>query len=238
MGRIPQEWTSALDEVAESLLSAAGISRPPVDALVVAERLRIPVVFDGTQLARGRQKQLAGRPTIFLKPDERPERLQWAAAHELGEVVAWEVIGRVYASDIEISPRLREDVANRLASHLLLPSPWFFDDAVRLQADLLKLKSVYRTASHELIALRLLDRSEPTIITIFDQGALTRRESNGPGRPPRLHPVERDCRNEVHRTGRPVEMHEHGLHVQGWPVHELTWQREILRTTPAGDIDN
>jgi len=235
---IPAVWNQALDEVAAALLDRAEMTGPPVDTLELAERLSIIVAFDSTQRARGRHKTLTGRASIFLKPDERPERLQWAAAHELGEVVAWRVFDRVPLPDGEVPSRLREQVANLLASRLLLPSRWFGDDARRLRGDLLELKRVYRTASHELIAYRMLDLPEQTIVSVFDHGRLTRRRSNGYGKPPRLQPVERDCWAEVHRSNRPVEMQERGLTVQGWPIHEPGWQREILRTTAACDADD
>lgn len=230
---IPTEWSTALDTTADELLEKVSITAPPVDALHLAERLGISVVFDDDQPVRARHKRLAGQATILIKPDERPERLQWAVAHELGEVIAYRVFARVDLYADSISPRLREEVANLTASRLLLPSRWFFDDARRSHEDLLALKKIYRTASHELITCRLLDGPRQSIITIFDNGRITRRLANRPGRPPGLQRVERDCRAEIHRHGRPVELREQGLTVQGWPVHEPDWKREILRTTTA-----
>ena len=229
----PSEWSDAIDHVAEGLLTQGDINRPPVDVLELARRIGIDVVFDRRQRVRGRHKKLAGRSSIFLRPDERPERLQWAAAHELGEVVAYRVFERVSLPAEETPPRLREDVANLLASRLLLPSRWFVADARRVDVDLLQLKQLYRTASHELIAYRLLDLDERSVITVFDQGRQTRRLGNREGKPPRLQPVERDCWAEVHRLNRPVEMSAGGLAVRGWPVHENGWKREVMRTTVA-----
>ncbi len=230
---VPAEWSNAIDAVAEELLTQGGISRPPVDVLELARQLGIDVAFDHQQRVRGRHKKLAGRSSIFLRPDERPERLHWAAAHELGEVVAYRVFDRVSLPGEETPPRLREDIANLLASRLLLPTRWFLDDARRFQVDLLQLKQFYRTASHELIAYRLLDLDERSTITVFDQGRLTRRRGNCDAKPPRLQPIERDCWAEVHRLNRSAEMCASGLTVQGWPVHENGWKREVLRTTLA-----
>lgn len=230
---VPAAWCAAVDSVAEELLAETGLDHPPVDALALARRLKVAVAFDDAQQSRGRHKRIDGRSSIFLKPDPRPERMQWAAAHELGEVVAWQIFERAGA-DEEPSPETREQTANLLASRLLLPSLWFRDDARRLDGDVLALKQRYCTASHELIAWRLLDLPDPAIVTIFDLGRLTRRRSNATERPPRLQPIERECQAEVSRQGRPAELHAGGLRVQGWPVHEEGWTREILRTTARG----
>lgn len=226
----PETWNTILDEVAEAVLSDTGSTARPVDALKIARRLGIPVALDAAQPERGRLKQLSGQASIFLKPEVRPERLQWAAAHELGELVAWRVFDRL-SEEEDASIGLREPVANLLASRLLLPGCWFYDDVRRHHGDLLALKKIYHTASHELIACRMLDLPEPTIITIFDHGSATRRRTNGFAQAPKLQLIERHCWKEVHRTNRSVELSEQGLSVQAWPVHEPGWKREILRTT-------
>ena len=229
-------WVSALDEVAAEILRQAGVNSPPVDVLLLAERLQIPVVFDAGQPGRARHKRLGGASSIFLKPDERPERLQWAAAHELGEVVAHQVAARAGAEG-GLSPGLREQIANQIASRLLLPRAWFVADAQGLGGDVLELKSVYGTASHELIAWRLLDLPEPSIVTIFDHGRVTRRRSNLDGQSPPLSPMERACWRQVHQSGKPLERSIGAVRVQGWPVHEPQWKREILRSRPLGEGD-
>lgn len=239
--RIPANWAAALDDVAGDLLARADISTPPVDCLALAERLGISVAYDASQRGRARHKRIAGRSTILLRPDPRPERLQWAAAHELGEAFVWQVFERAAqysqsaADDDRDLPQLRESVASLMASRLLLPGRWFWEDARRTGWKLPELKRRYRTASHELIAFRFLDGSEPATISLFDQGRLVRRRSNVPACPRRPAEVERDCWAEVHRWNRPEECRSNGLIVQGWPVHEPGWKRELLRTTPQWD---
>jgi Zn-dependent peptidase ImmA (M78 family) len=233
-----QHFPAILDDTVRELLQEAEVSQPPVDALRIARTLGVNVAFDGRQQERGRFKRLGGRPAVFLKPDERPERLQWAAAHELGEMVADRLLETVDDFAGEISPRLREETANRFASRLLLPERWFPADAASLDHDVPALKHRYRTASHELIALRLLDLPLPAVISIFDQGAITRRRGNQSRRPPRLQIAERDCWRRVHDDNRPTTMTTDELTVIGWPVHEPGWKREILRTVPrsCGDV--
>ncbi|MEX0717809.1 MAG: ImmA/IrrE family metallo-endopeptidase [Planctomycetaceae bacterium] len=240
LATLPELWTNALDSVVAEALDEAGVAAPPVDAIALARALGAIVAVDGRLRERARHKSLRGRASaIFLKPDPRPERLQWAAAHELGEMHAWKVFGRATIPDEgEPSPRLREGVANLLAARFLLPGTWFPRDADALRGDVLELKAIYRTASHELIAMRLLDLPLPTVVTIFDQGRLTRRMANQPGRLPRPQPLERECRQEIRRRARPVELSDRRLRVQGWPIDEPGWRREILRTIPAGDWDD
>jgi len=154
LSQVPRCWSTALDEVAEELLGLAKFSAPPVDCLLVAERLGIVVAYDATLRGRARHKMLAGRSAILIRPDERPERLQWAVAHELGEAFAWQVYDQSASAAERDQPELRESIANLMASRLLLPSRWFFDDARRCGWDLRQLKHQYKTASHELIAHR------------------------------------------------------------------------------------
>lgn len=125
---------------------------------------------------------------------------------------------------------MRENIANLLASRLLLPTDWFQADAIANDWDLLDLKQRDGTASHELIARRMLDFSVPVVISIIDQERLEFRRSNVPGRVPPLAPIERDCWREVHADGSCVGPLRIGSAVvRGWPIHEPDWRREILR---------
>jgi hypothetical protein len=215
------------------LLEKAGIVEPPVDPIRLARRLGIGVVLDSTQEPRGRQARIAGRPSIFVRPEDRPERLHWAVAHELGEALAHELFERSGIDPADIDPPSRERGANLAASRILLPPAWFPGDVNGMAGDLLSLKRRYKTASHELIAFRMLDLSAPAVVTVFDQGRQTRRRGNLAARVPRLDRLEQECWLAVHRFGRSHELFDEGRRIQGWPIHEPHWQREILRTTCA-----
>jgi hypothetical protein len=228
---------TACDEVARELLEDSHVCQPPVDALHIAARLRLDVVYDASQAGRARIKRLRGRSAIFLKPDDRPERLQWATAHEIGEAMAGEILHRTGADrdDLPILAEAaqRERVANEFASRLLLPAEWFLPDARETDCDLLQLKELYATASHELILMNLLRLEGLAMATVFDHGRVTRRRGNGELPPPPLLPLEREVWRRVHDLGRPCELSSADVRVQGWPVHEAGWKRELLRTTPA-----
>ena len=92
------EFAAALDACVDSILWETGVERPPVDALVVAGRLGMVVAQDCSLAGRARIAQLAdadgrggGQATIVVGLAERPEREQWAVAHEIGESIAYRV---------------------------------------------------------------------------------------------------------------------------------------------------
>jgi hypothetical protein len=231
-----EELAAGLDAVAMGLLEQADVAGPPVDAFHLAGRLGITVAVDDRQAGRARYVRLSGRrptrsrPTILLRSDPRDERRHWAVAHEIGEFAAYRVFRQWGIDAREASPRVREEVANSLAGRLLLPTCWFVADAAAADWDLLALKARYATASHELIARRMLECPPPVIVTIFDHGAIHFRRGNVPGHVPPLLPAERTCWTAVHGRNRPRQLAAEGHTVQGWPVHEPDWKREILRT--------
>lgn len=234
MNRSPladDEFAAHVDARIETLLREVGIGRPPIDAIVVARRLGISVVLDANQQPRGRQLRIGGRSSIFIRPDDRPERQQWAVAHELGESMAHELLGFHGEEDGAIAPRVREQTANLAASRLLLPREWFVEAATQLDGNLFELKERFSTASHELIAFRLLDLPTPQVVTIFDQGRQTRRRGNLSNGLPPLDRREQECWLDVRRFRRHGRVEHPGQRIDGWPVHEPGWEREILRTT-------
>ena len=115
-----------------------------------------------------------------MRPEPRLERRQWAVAHEIGEHVAYRVFLQWGVDPRETAPKAREAVANNLAGRLLLPTAWFAADGAACGWDLLALKARYRTASHELIARRMLECRPPVIISIFDHRRISFRRSNFP----------------------------------------------------------
>jgi Zn-dependent peptidase ImmA (M78 family) len=225
-----EELAAAVDRVAAEALSAAGTGAPPIDAMRVAQRLGLAVAWDDRQAGRARLVTMAaaGRQSaaILMRHDPRAERQQWAVAHEIGESLAEKVFGELGVDAREAPRQGREMVANAIASAILLPRESFAIDGPALGWDLLLLKERYCTASHELIARRMLDCSLPICVAVYDQNRLTWRRSNVSGRrPPAL---ELDARRRAHESGeRVMEDGPPTIHV--WPIHEPPWQREIVR---------
>jgi Zn-dependent peptidase ImmA (M78 family) len=246
LSEIPEdEVVAALDACAAEVLWEAGVFEPPIDALSVADSLGLIVARDDGMTCRGRFVRLAERNrgevggvgTIVVGAAQRPEREQWAVAHEIGESVVYRVFERLGVSFDESLPAARERIANRFASSLLLPRRWFAADGSELGWDLLLLKDRYYTASHELIARRMLEMRLPVVITLCDHGRVCWRRSNTCSRLPNLLTEERSVWQETHVTGLPasgVLDAESGLEsVECWPIHEPDWKREILRSAVA-----
>lgn len=230
------DLSGTLDDFAAELLAAAEIEQPPVDALVLAERLRLTVALDEGLTTRARYLRLAVpnsaalQPSILIQPDSRPERRQWAVAHEIGEHLAHEIFARCGFDPAAESQSAREQVANALAGRLLVPAEWFLSCAALNDWDLFELKRHFSTASHELIARRMLDAPVPAVITLFDQGRMTWRKANSESRAPALCDIEKSAWNVAHFQGRKGVARRGALSVQAWPIHEPHWKREIIRT--------
>ncbi len=121
-------------------------------------------------------------------------------------------------------------MANQLAGRILLPRALFIGCGGECGWDLLKLKQQFSTASHELIARRMLDCEPPVVITVFDRGQRTFRRSNLSGKLPPLLPLEKGAWHAAHESGEPASQADRHASVRAWPIHEPDWKREILRT--------
>lgn len=235
-----EQLKETINDCAQELLAGAGIDRPPIDAMLIAERLKLVIARDDQAAVRARFIRVglpnrAGRGTILLADDPRAERRQWAVAHEIGEYAAHRVFSELGIDPTDLVAAEREQMANHLANALLLPFEWFRADGFAVDWDLCELKQIYTTASHELIARRMLAMSPSVIISLFDQGKLVWRKSNVLRRSPAMVPAELSTWQVAHKQAEPAQYDcqdlPEGLRdVRCWPVHEPDWKREILRT--------
>ncbi len=231
-----EDMVATVDREVEKLLHAAKIEQPPVDAIALAQgHLGMVVCMDKRQAQRGRAQRSAGKKQIYLRPEPREERHQWTVAHEIGEHMKSELLIRLGMEPGETRAMAGESLANLFAYRLLVPTCWFADDARALEYDLLALKKKYATSSHEVLAWRFLDLPEACIVTIIDNEAISRRRSNSFRISRRLEPAEVKCASHVHRQDLPHRVQENGWTVQGWPVHQADWKREILRSVVDAD---
>jgi Zn-dependent peptidase ImmA (M78 family) len=226
-----EDVITVIDRMVEDLLEKGGIGAPPVNAIALAQaHLGMVVCLDGEQPQRGRAQRAGAKRQIYLRPEPSEERHQWTVAHEIGEHLKASLLQNLGLEPAETRAMAGESLANLFAYHLLVPTRWFATDAPDLDWNILKLKKRYRTSSHEVIAWRLLDLAEPCIITIVDNDCIHRRKSNAWPVRRKLEPVELKCQSYVHENSRPRTVQENGWTVQGWPVHQATWKREILRS--------
>ncbi len=219
-----------VDAFVDDLLGSLSISGPPIDAIALAKALDVNVEKDDRQPGRGRLRRTEAHHCIYYRPEPVTERQQWTIAHELGEHFKAELLCRLGSRPDDADPSAGEMLANLFANHLLLPTSWFARDAARLDFDLLALKQRYATASHEVLAMRMLDLPQPCIISIIDNDKIHRRRSNAWPIDRRLHPSEQQCQQLVRARGEPSRLMHQGWTVSGWPVHQADWKREILRT--------
>lgn len=224
-----EETVRAVDEVVRECLRRAGIEAPPVDPVEVAEALGLVTQRDAALPGRGERRTIAGRSLILIRPEQRDERECFAIAHEIGEeIAAGEIIRRLGLH--EGITRWREELANLFAARLLCPADWLRACLRDDGDDLRMLKEQFATASHEVLARRLLSLPIPTVITVIDNGAVSSRCSNTHC-PPRLCDFEHEIWQTAHRTSEDQDTTRCSLRVQAWAIHEDQWRREILRTT-------
>ena len=232
-----EEVVAAVDRIVVDLLAAAGVSGPPVDALRIAQRtLGIVVCLDGRQQSRGRAQRIGKQRQIYLRPEPIKERHQWTVAHEIGEHLKAELLRALGVEPEQTGAMAGESLANLFANRLLVPQRWLAVDAPALRHDVAALRERYQTASHEVVGMRLLDLPAPCVITIVDNGHIHRRRSNAVPVRRSLEPPERLCQEYVHRFSRVHRVQEGGWLVQGWPVHQVDWKREVLRSVLEGGL--
>ena len=218
------EVVAVIDRLVAEVLEKAGVQGPPIDALVLAQH------HLGLTVGHERRPSQRGRARVGLQSEPTVEQQQWFAAQEIGAHFKPTVLERLGIELQEARALMGESLTNLFATRLLLPSDWFATDAATADYDVPQLKERYHTASYEAVALRLLDLPEPCIITILDNDHIHRRRSNAWNVRRELSPPERACQRYVNHYSRPKVVREDGWTVQGWPVHQSDWKREILRS--------
>jgi hypothetical protein len=237
-----EEVTQCVDRAVEDLLTAAGVMAPPVDAIALAQRhLGLVVAVEGqpprgrgsgsgSSSGSGKGRRGGVRNQVVLSPETSKEQQQWAVARATGESLRPSMLERLGFDPALPRPLMGVSLADLFARRLLAPTAWFAHDAPSCSYDLDALKARYPTASHEVLAWRLLDLPEPCIITVVDDNQVYRRRSNAWPVKKHLEPAEQECQRYVSEHGEPHRVSRGAWTVRGWPVHHEDWKREILRS--------
>ncbi|HHT9126285.1 MAG TPA: ImmA/IrrE family metallo-endopeptidase [Candidatus Brocadiia bacterium] len=242
---LPHNYIDIIEEEVSKILEICFIEYPPVDAFLVAEKLNYEIGIDEELKTRGYKRRRWGKDEIIVNSPNKSERKHFTIAHEIAEHrLAGHATGGFAGAD-KLTGEDLEKACNAMASSLLMPAQWFEMDAKTHNFDLLELKKIYSTASHEAIAYRMLLFSE-CIISIFDNGKATVRKSsiNNLHLGEHIHPIEVKCFQKVSDSGEPFTVSGDNVRVQGWPVFKLAkriggsasyfggndWKRVILRT--------
>lgn len=214
-----EEVYQAIDHAVGELLAGAGIGQPPVDASALAR--------EHFGLVPGKARP--GRKPAAPGPDAPPEQRHWLAALEVAAHLKPGLLARLGVEGESGPPTTGESLTTCFAQRLLVPTPWLADLARSSGFDLFTLKQRFATASLEAIAWRLLDLGEPCVITVVENGHVSRRRSNAWAVNRSLSEAEQECQRQVHRYSRPGHVRRDGWSAWGWPVHAADWRREVLR---------
>ena len=223
-GPTREEIHDAVDRAVRDLLADAGIDDPPVDVARIVQHLGLRV-----------ETPKRGRASVVAKGEETAASKAWLAAHAIGLHLRPDLLRRLDLDPDQPQALGGESLPNLFADRLLVPTRWLSSLGREYGWDLLELERRLRPAGHELIAWRMLDLAEPVAITVVDNGRVTRRRSNAFRVSKVLSGPEERCRLIVNRYSRPHALREEGWQVQGWPLHEGDWKREILRSQVQDD---
>jgi predicted transcriptional regulator len=232
-----EELLDAIDRLVGGLLERAGVVRPPVNALEIAENhLGIPVevVEPAEEDERGRRRPRS-RPAgagIVLSEDMSEEQRQKVAADGIARALLPHVLRKLDVVPGTENKQFAAHVRGLLAARLLIPSRLLRVALKECRYDVLALKGAFSTATTEAVALRLLDLDEPCVIAIVDDGVVSVRRGNRTAASRKLEPAEQTCLDRVMELDLPHRVRAGEWTVHGWPVSGRSFRRIILRAVP------
>lgn len=196
-----------LEQAATAILDETDQGGNAVSIELVARRLDLRIVDGGP----GCDGLLFGRDIIVDETLPKP-RWNFVVAHEIGHFDAQ----RSGRSDTEWA-------ANYIASALLMPRDAAESAFRRTGRDLFRLMSIFRQASGEAIARRLVALRE---VRVFVHDRPDGGRPRGYSVPWRVRPapVELEAVDEAFRSGAPVEPY---AGIAAWPLFQEGWRRVI-----------
>jgi hypothetical protein len=233
-----EELTEAIDRLVAGLLERAGVTAPPVDALAVAENhLGIPVEWvepeedDGAGRRRPRARR-AGGGGIALTTDMTAEHRQRVAADGIARLLLPEIFQKVGVAPDTDSKPFAAHVRGLTVARVLIPMRLLRSALRECKYDVPALQRVFRTASMEAVAARLLDLDEPCVIAVVDDGVVASRRGNRTPAARKLTAAEQECADRVTELDLPHRARVGGWTAWGWPVPGRPFRRILLRAVP------
>jgi predicted transcriptional regulator len=231
------ELFEAIDRLVNGLLERAGVVKPPVNALEIAEsHLGVPVEIvepvEEDERGRPRPRSRPAHSGIFLTPDMTEEQQQKAAADGIARALLPDILRKLNVLSGTESKQFSAHVRGAAAARLLVPNKLFRAALKECGHDLLALNRLFSTAAMEMIALRFLDLDEPCVIAIVDDGIVAVRRSNRFAATKQLERAERTCLDQIMKLDLPERVRIGEWTVQGWPVPGRPIRRIILRAVP------
>jgi predicted transcriptional regulator len=233
-----EELTEAVDRLVAGLLERAGVTAPPVDALALAENhLGIPIEWvepeedDDSGRRRPRPRSGAGS-TIALSPEMSAEQRQRVAADGIGRLLLPEVFHKVGVAPGTENRQFAAHVRALLVARVLVPTKPLRAALRECKYDVPALHRVFRTASMEAVAARLLDLDEPCVIAVVDDGVVARRRGNRAPAARKLTAAEQECVDRVTELDLPHRARVGGWTAWAWPVPGRPFRRILLRAVP------
>jgi predicted transcriptional regulator len=231
-----EDLFDAIDRLVASLLERAGVDRPPVDALDVAENhIGIPVeVVEPEEDERGRPRPSSRRHTggIVLSPGMTPEQQQTAAANGVARTLLNDLLRKLDIVPGSESKQAAAHFRSLIAARLLVPTKLFRAALRECKYDVPALKAVFRTATFEACGFRLLDLDQPCVVSVVDDGIVAVRRGNQTQPGKKLVAAEQQCMEETMRLELPRRVRLDGWTVQGWFVPNRPFRRVLLHAVP------
>ena len=230
-----EELFDACDRLVHGLLDRAGVTRPPVDALRVAEdHLGIPVEVvepeeDDPDGPPRRRRPPAG---IVLNPHMTDEQRQFAAAQGIARTLLPDLLRKLDILPGSESKQAAAHFRGLLANRVLVPTRLLRSALRQHKYDVPALHQEFRTAPMENVALRLLDLDSPCVIAVVDDGVVAVRRGNGQPADRKLTAAEQECHDRVAELELHHRVRTGGWTADGWPVPNRRFRRVLLRAVP------
>lgn len=230
-----EELFDACDRLVHGLLDRAGVTRPPVDALRIADdHLGIPVEVvepeeDDPDAPPRRRRPSAG---IVLNPHMSEEQRQLAGAQGIARLLLPDLLQKLDIVPGSETKQAATHLRGLLAGRVLVPTRLLRTALRQHKYDVPALHAEFRTARMEAVALRLLDLDSPCVIAVVDDGVVAVRRGNATAVDRKLTRAEQACYDAVAEQELHHRVRLDGWTADGWPVPGRRFRRVLLRAVP------